>query len=210
MISPRPHSTPTSLPRGLRSLRSLKKAFSLIEVTIALGIISTGMLLLVALMPFGVQNLQEASSKALERRIAQNIISDMLLNDWDQLHKFDATNVAGLRYYDTYGIEITGASASSDPESVYTVRVRVMPRDVRLDHDNTLGSAPAATPAAYNLPDDPTSLPTTTAYNLRRILIDVTAIPDSNFTVNANTGINYRTYSSIVSNMMDVDTITQP
>jgi|GEM_PF-2179262 len=183
----------------------LRKAFSLIEVTISVGIIGTGVLLLLCLMPTGVNALRDASHLSMGRRISQNIISDLLLHEWSTLHTFDH-KVAGIRYFDNQGIELRPAQSS---EALFRVRVRVAPRDVVLDQ-----TTPVPTLTSYLLPDDPSVFPAGTIGNLRRVHIDITTIPTPQF----DTGVGYGpeigvdgmdsrvdTYSAIISNMSDID-----
>jgi uncharacterized protein (TIGR02598 family) len=181
----------------------------LIEVTLSLGIVASGILLLFALVPEGLNTLHEASKKSMGRQIAQNIISDMLLHDWDELHTFDSVGTGGsgvgVRYFDDYGIELTAAQKD---DAVFRVRVRVAPRDMVLDHYNPLPAAPN-----YQLPDDPGTFGNGTMANLRRVHVDITNVPTPYFDNPANFGTNsqpdhrVRTFTTIISNQMDVDTL---
>ena len=185
-----------------------RRAFTLIETVLALGIISTGMLLLFALVPTALTTMGDSAKKSVERRIANNIIGELMLNQWGVLYSFDGQ----MRYFDSQGLELDMAG-SPTPVPVFSVHVVVSPRDVRTDHDGSLtvlrttkisGWAPP-----YTFPEDPlTPAIETVDLNLRRIVVEITAVPGvqtASFFTPANADL-YRTYASVVANMTDSDT----
>lgn len=186
----------------------LRRAFTLIETVLALGIISTGMLLLFALVPTALTTMGDSAKKSVERRIANNIIGELMLNQWGVLYSFDGQ----MRYFDSQGLELDMAG-SPTPVPVFSVHVVVSPRDVRTDHDGSLvdlrtNKISGWTPP-YLFPEDPTlSEIKTVDLNLRRIVVEITAVPGVQtaiFFTPANADL-YRTYASVVANMTDSDT----
>lgn len=65
-----------------RSPPTKSRGFSLIEVIVAMGIISTAMIALVGVMQTGVTSLHNASSQAIQSRIAQELIGEAQNADW--------------------------------------------------------------------------------------------------------------------------------
>ncbi len=86
---------PVHLPRRRRA------GFSLIEVTIALGISALGITSLLGLLPQGLSNLKKASDLAAETRISQLIISDVTQAQWEDKSGGDLLSYSynGKRYY---------------------------------------------------------------------------------------------------------------
>ncbi len=125
---------------GLRSPRSFS-GFSLIEVTIAIAITAIGLLALLGMLPQGMKTMQEAGDRALEARIQQQILGEILLTNWDNRAQYDYRKADGdgLRYYDDQGIELDKSRMNADDfdfRHVYTARVHVpdvgdtMPRSI--------------------------------------------------------------------------------
>lgn len=63
-------------------------AFSLIEVTIAIGITSFGVLALLGLMPVGLSTMGEASRQMKETQVIQQISSDLALLPFTQVDSY--------------------------------------------------------------------------------------------------------------------------
>lgn len=155
--------------------RQNQEGFSLIEIVIALAIFSTGILVLMGVLPQNLEDMRTASSKSMERRIAQNVIGELMLNEWERLHLFN-TNSTDYRYFDAQGIEITGFNLNA----IFTARVRVLPRDVNLDQDRSLESVSVSQANNQTLPDDE-NISKSTSQHARRVIVEVTSIPQENF-----------------------------
>jgi uncharacterized protein (TIGR02598 family) len=122
------------------SERSSRRAgFTLVEVTLALGIVAFAFLALLALLPAGNVAFRRAVDLAVCGQIAQRVISDCQNADFDTLT--DATKdtnfVPGhtltltMRYFDDQGREIIPASPKRPnhaeiAHAVYWVNTRVM------------------------------------------------------------------------------------
>ncbi|MGE9267496.1 MAG: Verru_Chthon cassette protein B [Verrucomicrobiales bacterium] len=105
------HSTTTAPPRT--------RGFSLIEVTIALAVIATALIPLIALLPSGMSTMRKGYRAATEAEIVRLVSSELTMSDWNatnDLEDWDGT----VRYYDKDGVR------QDDPEfTTFTVRIEV-------------------------------------------------------------------------------------
>lgn len=89
----------------LRPLRRCRPAFTLIEVTVAVGIAAVGILTLVALVPFGLDSLKSSTANASEAKMIQSIVADFQMADW-------TVSSAGMKppnkeyYFAQHGVEV--------------------------------------------------------------------------------------------------------
>jgi uncharacterized protein (TIGR02598 family) len=174
--------------------------FTLIEVVIALAIFSMGLVTLLGMIPQNLDRMRKASSKSIERRIAQNIIGELMLNEWDRLHLFNSSG-GDYRYFDAQGIELTGYSF----DTIFTARVRVLPRDVNLDQDRSLQTALVSDKGNHGLPDD-SSITKSTSQHARRVIVEVTDIPKENFDFDDVTSRrHFLTVGTVIANLNDVE-----
>lgn len=95
-------------------LRRQRSAFSLVEVTLALGIVSFGLLSVIGLMSSGLSSLSTASERSIMSRITAGIAHDVLHGDFDEL-------AGGLRYYDSEGVELPVSRVASSIYQAQTV-----------------------------------------------------------------------------------------
>ncbi|MDA7920131.1 Verru_Chthon cassette protein B [Verrucomicrobiales bacterium] len=175
-------------------------AFSLIEVAIALAIFSSGIMLVFSMLPGSLYNMKEASSRSVERRIAKNLVNDLMLNEWDRLHQFDSKQL-GIRYFDSQGIELSEHGI----DAIFTARIRIHPRDVNLDANRTLERVAISDSEDYALPDDNRTSKSTSQHT-RRITIEVTDVPLQSFDFDDVKNANrFRRFSTVVANMKDID-----
>lgn len=176
--------------------------FSLIEIVIALTVFSTGILLLVGVLPQNLDDMRTASAKSMERRIAQNIIGELMLNEWEQLHLFN-TPRGRYRYFDAQGIELDNFNV----DAIFTARVRILPRDVNIDQDRSLENVSVAQFNTERLPDDESLSRSTNRY-ARRVIVEVTDIPQEEFDFEdpKNEG-RFLRVGTVVANFNDVDVI---
>lgn len=106
MISPRDSS---------RALR--RSGFTLIEVTISLGIVAFAMVSLVGLLPAGLSNFRTAMSQTIESQIVQGLSEEIALTDFANL-----TDLEGKKFtYDNSGI----STRAGDPATIYTATVKL-------------------------------------------------------------------------------------
>ncbi len=94
----------TSAQQMSRELR----AFSLVEVTIAIGIVSFILLTMLGLMPVGLSTLRQAMDQTVEGQIAQKLNGDILMTPFSQIaDKYSGRTI----YFNEEGVE-TNASES--------------------------------------------------------------------------------------------------
>jgi uncharacterized protein (TIGR02598 family) len=108
--------------------------FSLIEVTLAIAVLATVVVSMMALLPSGMGRFQAAMDATISAQIAQRVITDAEQSDFDKLiAKTETSNpdffILPKRYFDVAGTEIIPKSSStpSDTERarlVYVVRIR--------------------------------------------------------------------------------------
>lgn len=96
-----------------------RRGFSLVEVTLALGIVSFAMMTLMALIPAGLSSFQQAASLTVEAQIVQSIRTDIALQKFTDLQDADSTQY----YYDSLG----GATTARAGDQVYTATLTLQP-----------------------------------------------------------------------------------
>ncbi len=95
--------------------------FTLIEVTISLGIVAFVMVSLVGLLPAGLSNFQTAMSQTMESQIVQGLSEEIALTDFSNL-----SDLSGKKFtYDNSGI----STRAGDPATIYTATVQIEPVD---------------------------------------------------------------------------------
>lgn len=100
-----------------------RRAFSLVEVTIAIGIVAFAFVALVGVLPVGLQTFRRAVDASVGAQITQRIINDIQQTDFDVLMDGHTSPfLAAPRYFDDQGSEVTAPSAA-----VYHVKTWVKP-----------------------------------------------------------------------------------
>ena len=130
-----------SIPLGTRSthmktftIKKLRKAFTLVETTIAMGIVAFAMVPILGLVPMGLSTFRNAISCTAEAQIVQALSNEILLTDYDLV----ATKYASekLSYYSDEGELLL---SSSDPSVIYTAKVVL--QDVAAPSDSSVTPA---------------------------------------------------------------------
>lgn len=179
-------------------------AFSLIEVALALAIFSSGILLLFSMLPGSLFTMKEASSRSIERRIARNLVNDLMLNEWEVLHQFDSRQL-GSRYFDSQGIELSEYGI----DAIFTARINIHSRDVNIDPNRTLEEVGISDSEDYSLPDD-IYLGKSTSQHSRRITVEITDVPLESFDFDdPENATRFRRFSTVVANMKNTDSLNQ-
>jgi uncharacterized protein (TIGR02598 family) len=137
-------------PLSHRSTRGKNAAFTLVEVSIAVGILAVALVALLGLMPAGMTNFRKAMDVSTTAQIAQRILLDMQQADFDRIIDAPASGKDDIspyytftaptrdsqqfRFFDEQGVELitasgtnAGLSTSQKTALVYQVLVRVMP-----------------------------------------------------------------------------------
>ncbi len=99
------------------------KAFSLVEVTLALGIVTFSLITLLGLMPMGLATFHKAMTTSVGSQIVQQVVTDVEQSDFSQLTA-TGTGVTqlGMRYFDDQGNELPSATSAG---VIYDVNVVV-------------------------------------------------------------------------------------
>ena len=114
MNAPKTQAGPLQKRNTSRSFRS--SGFSLVEVVMALGIISFAIVPLVGMMPIGLSNFRGSMDRSVSTQIAQLIINEARQAGFANLSLWQ-----GNRYFTDEGEETTAESATK----VYVVRTDV-------------------------------------------------------------------------------------
>ena len=96
---------------------STGRGFTLIETVLAIGIVATVLVALLGLLPTGSQILSEAGRGTVGARIAQQLIGEVQLAEYDDIDQFNNKT----RYYNDMGTAVSPA----DSTRVYTARIEV-------------------------------------------------------------------------------------
>lgn len=94
--------------------------FSLVEVTLALGIAAIGMSIVFALIPASMDNMRKAAGMSSEHRIANRLFGEIRAGRWELVDNFNDT----FRYFDAYSLALDTAE---DTNRIYTARIQVTP-----------------------------------------------------------------------------------
>ena len=134
-----------SLPRAMLSFphhqpsNSRIAGFSLVEVTLALGVVAIALVALLGLLPSGMSNFRAAMDSQVAGEIFQRVVADAQETDFDTLIKSGTDTQKGgdggqfyrlpLRHFDNQGTEVkvTNPDLPTPTEAkaiLYTVRVR--------------------------------------------------------------------------------------
>lgn len=81
-----------------------QRAFSLVEVVLALGVVSFAMVSILGLIPVGLSTYRNAMNLSVEAGIAQRLVADVQRADFQNLGSADFT-------FDDQGIEVTADKA---------------------------------------------------------------------------------------------------
>ncbi len=161
-----------------RPSRSKLSGFSLIEVTIAVAITAVALVSLMGMLPQGMKTMARAGDTAIEARIHQQIVGELLLTEWENRSVFDKQ----VRGFDDQGIHIatdgaTFVTGRNAEDIIYQSRIRVPTVDVTLPGGES----------------DP---------NLQLVLVDVTNRSEDGFDFdNPNNQSHVHTYQSIIAKM---------
>jgi uncharacterized protein (TIGR02598 family) len=117
------------------SPRPLARGFSLVEVTVAMGIVATVLVSLLALLPYGMDSIREAKSTQVQARIANEIISELQVADWgsqpayNKLARWDGR----ILRYDSEGTLVEDKADKDKNDTIYKVKIEIPMNDpVRL------------------------------------------------------------------------------
>lgn len=88
----------------------MRRGFSLIEVTLALGIVSFGLLVMVGMLPIGLKSIGESMDDSVKTQIIQQITGKLLLTPYGEIDDFISD---GPYYFTEEGILQSGNDAAT-------------------------------------------------------------------------------------------------
>lgn len=103
------------------------RAFSLIEVTLSLGIVSFALTAILGLLPLGLSNYKKASDLTIRAQINQQLLSTIQRTPFDQLQSFGTEASPTELYFDHEGKELP---ASEKDNFIYNARIYMAPGSV--------------------------------------------------------------------------------
>ena len=103
-----------------------ERAFSLIEVTIAMAIAAVALVTLLGLIPQGMSTMREAGDEAIMGRIHQQIMNELQMADFDALDTYEGMEI----FYDGQGEELgdnrgSKSGAKGSFEHIYSARIAI-------------------------------------------------------------------------------------
>lgn len=84
--------------------------FTLMEIAMAVALIGIVVTSVLSLVTMSTQQMNQADLKTKQARIAQGLISEVLLNEWDSIDEYHDT----LHFFDSEGYKITGSKEDAD------------------------------------------------------------------------------------------------
>ena len=156
-----------------------RRAFSLIETVIAIAVIGTLVSTILLGITSALGSMAQSGVRATEARIASNLISEILLNDWNSVGNYDGQTV----YFDAEGLE-AGSRGSAPEIFAFIGRITISTDDVILPETTT---QPYEEREAKGGPD------------LRIIRVDV--VNDSSEGFDFETSRRHRSYATWITRM---------
>lgn len=95
----------------------VRAAFSLVEVTLALGLVAFALISVLGLMPVGLTTMREAMDQTTQSQISRRVAGEMMLTPFSKL---DAWLANGPIYFDDQGEK----QAAENGETRYSVEIR--------------------------------------------------------------------------------------
>lgn len=107
---------------GLKRHRNRRSAFSLVEVTLAIGIVGIGFIPMMGLLPTGLNVFRQSMGAFVGAQIAQRVIAEAQQTDFATLSGSASKINASTRYFDTEGTEIDDSAST---RWIYAVKTQV-------------------------------------------------------------------------------------
>lgn len=115
--------------------RDPRAAFSLVEVTLALGIFAFAITAIFGLLPLGLSSFRQAMDTSVSSQICQRVINDAQQTDFSVLTTVTSQNTASsngnvkqpLRYFDNEGNEVPCSNGVPSAAYLYKVNTVVIP-----------------------------------------------------------------------------------
>lgn len=108
-----------SIQRNSCLSRRTRRGFSLVEVVLAVGLAASTVMVLISMLPGGMDQMRESSNRMATVRILRWVAQDLQMRDFDEW----AHNSKTVQYkFDSGGDPVPGRGGD-DLESIYTVEV---------------------------------------------------------------------------------------
>jgi len=108
--------------KSLQNSRSSKNgAFTLVETVLAIGIVSTVMVALMALIPIGMKMMKEAGVNTVGARIANKLLGEVQLSEFDQIQQYNGKEY----WFDDMGTQLKKGEEESKLSRIYTAKIEV-------------------------------------------------------------------------------------
>lgn len=121
------HKSDQLFPEGALLGKARRQGFSLVEVTLAIGVVSFVMVSLMALLPVGLNAFQDSMEGTVSAQVAQRLIAEARQADFAGLQ----AGVQSERYFSVEGIEVSEPS-----DAVMSARVTVQDNPLMPGSDN--------------------------------------------------------------------------
>lgn len=132
---PVPHGFVSGSPRDNQALpRVRRSAFSLIEVVLALGVLSVSFLVLFNMIPVGLGMMSSSIDATIGMQIVQRVTTlarQAKFSELSKLNRFPGKDSNGEKadfFFDDQGIETVDAQAIAEQNYVYTAAVVLLPK----------------------------------------------------------------------------------
>jgi len=134
-------------PRGpIGTRRRHQAAFSLIEVTLAIGVVAFAFMSILGLIPIGMNTFRQAMNTSVCSQISEQVMNDVQETDFIALTSTNSGNTNGgpylltsgtsssgqtTRYFDYRGNELIAGSSTRAPQgALYWVQTRITPNTI--------------------------------------------------------------------------------
>lgn len=95
--------------------------FTLIEVTLAIGIVGVGLLSTLGLMSVGLSAFHSATDRTIHAQITQQLVGTIRQTDFSRLDQFNHA----VFYFDDQGLRVTDSAAIAAVRYAYIAQLRV-------------------------------------------------------------------------------------
>lgn len=167
----------------------LRAAFSLVEVVLAVGIMSLGVVTILGLLPHGMNISRDTANELAETRIIDQIVGELQAGDWETLSGVLTAGNSGVRrFFDDQGLEVAQGSSNLADVLSYVVRVRAPDATTY----NGYMMPPGSTGGAVSQPN----------MNLRRVVVELVSVPLQNFNFDSPpAGTRVKRFTQLVAKM---------
>jgi uncharacterized protein (TIGR02598 family) len=105
--------------------------FSLAETVVAVGVVATMVLGLLAMLPLGMKMVQEGGERGAEARIKGAVAAAYQMVEWEEVEAQGSSGAERSFFFDSNGVRV----APGDREMLFEARAQVLPMQARLPGD---------------------------------------------------------------------------